>query len=67
MKRAKTTLLGSALDSFVAMLFTPFFEIATILLYYDMRIRKEGFDLDMLSRAFALEPKSLAEAPMPGR
>ena len=60
----ETTLLGSALDSFLSILFTPFFEIATILLYYDMRIRKEGFDLDMLSRAFAPEPKSLAEAPM---
>jgi hypothetical protein len=36
------------------------------LLYYDLRIRKEGFDLDMLSRAFAPEPSPLTGAPVPG-
>jgi hypothetical protein len=42
----ENTLLGSALDGFLSILFTPFY---------------------MLSRAFAPEPRSLAEAPMPGR
>jgi hypothetical protein len=60
------TLLSSALDGLLAILFIPFFEIATILLYYDMRMRKEGFDLDMLSRAFAPQQKSLIGAPVAG-
>jgi hypothetical protein len=63
---SEKTLLSSTLDSFVTILFTPFFDIATILLYYDLRIRKEGFDLDMLSRAFAPGPSPLAGAPVPG-
>lgn len=59
------TLLSSVVESFVVVLFTPFFEIATILLYYDMRIRKEGFDLDMLSRAFGPQPDFPAGAAVP--
>lgn len=50
---SEPTILNSVLDNFVTILFTPFFEIGAILLYYDLRIRKEGFDLDMLSRVFA--------------
>jgi hypothetical protein len=30
-----------------------------------MRIRKEGFDLEMLSRAMATEPEPLVVAPTP--
>jgi hypothetical protein len=35
----------------VAILTSPLQTIAVTLLYYDLRIRKEGFDLDMLSQA----------------
>jgi hypothetical protein len=37
----------------VALVLTPLATIAGVLLYYDLRIRKEGFDLEMLSRAFS--------------
>jgi hypothetical protein len=60
-------ILSSALNNLLSIFLTPLGIIAAILLYYDMRIRKEGFDLDMLSRAFTPEPSSLADAPVPGR
>jgi hypothetical protein len=58
---------NSALNSLVSILITPIYVIATILLYYDMRIRKEGFDLEMLSRSFTTEGQPLAAAPTASR
>jgi hypothetical protein len=46
------TILGKAIDNIVSVLLTPLGVITSILLYYDLRIRKEGFDLEMLSRSF---------------
>ncbi len=46
-------LLGAALVSVAQIVFVPLAIIADILLYYDFRIRKEGFDLEMLSRDLA--------------
>lgn len=46
-------LLQTALTDAVSMCLTPLVVIADILLYYDFRIRKEGFDLEMLSRSIA--------------
>lgn len=42
--------LGQAASSIVAILVKPFELGALILLYYDLRIRKEGFDIERLSR-----------------
>ncbi len=53
-------ILSSALNNLSSIVITPLGIIAAILLYYDMRIRKEGFDLEMLSRAIASEPQTLA-------
>src|SRR5919109_3862831 len=47
-----------ALENVMTIFLTPLGIIADILLYYDFRIRKEGFDLEMLSRAFELAPQS---------
>jgi hypothetical protein len=47
----------------VSIFLTPLGIVATILLYYDLRIRKEGFDLEMLSRAITDNSESLAAAP----
>jgi hypothetical protein len=58
-------ILSSALNNLLSIFLTPLGIIAAILLYYDMRIRKEGFDLEMLSRAIATEPQPLAVAPTP--
>jgi len=55
--------LNSAMNNLMSIFLTPLGIIATILLYYDMRIRKEGFDLEMLSRAFTTNPEPAAAAP----
>jgi len=41
--------LGSVVGSLVAILFQPFQFAAVTLLYYDLRVRKEGFDLEQLA------------------
>jgi hypothetical protein len=42
-------MIGSQLWSFVAtVLVTPFFTIATAVFYYDLRVRKEAFDLQLM-------------------
>lgn len=48
--------LNSALGNLLSIFLTPLGIIAAILLYYDMRIRKEGFDLEMLSLAVSAKP-----------
>jgi hypothetical protein len=45
--------LSQALNQVVTMIITPIFSVAWILLYYDIRIRKEGFDLEVLARDMA--------------
>jgi hypothetical protein len=60
-------ILSSAANNLLSIFLTPLGIVAAILLYYDMRIRKEGFDLEMLSRSFAPEPQSLTTAPSPSR
>ena len=46
-------ILGSVVEELVSLLLMPFVLIADVLLYYDLRMRKEGFDLEMLSQALA--------------
>ena len=62
-----SAILSSAMNNLLSIFLTPLGIIAAILLYYDMRIRKEGFDLEMLSRALATEAHPLAAAPTPSR
>ena len=59
--------LNSAMNNLLSIFLTPLGIVATILLYYDMRIRKEGFDLEMLSRAITANAESVAAAPTPSR
>lgn len=58
-------IFANAIDSLMTILLTPLGIVANILLYYDLRIRKEGFDLEMLSRSFGTttEPSAPALAP----
>ena len=60
-------ILGAAMNNLLSIFLTPLGIIAAILLYYDMRIRKEGFDLEMLSRAIATEPRPMVAAQTPSR
>jgi len=55
--------LRSAINNLVSIFLAPLGIVATILLYYDMRIRKEGFDLEMLSRAMVDSGQSVTTAP----
>ena len=43
------TLIGSLPGAVATVLVTPFAYIAGVLLYFDLRVRKEGFDLDALA------------------
>ena len=58
-------LMRWTLENVTTIFLTPLGIIADILLYYDFRIRKEGFDLEMLSRAFELVPQSTEAQAMP--
>ncbi len=51
-------LLGDLSTDLASMLVTPVSLIGSILLYYDLRIRKEGFDLEMLSHAMGSQSAS---------
>ncbi len=42
--------INTVLTALVQTLMAPWVSIAWILLYYDMRIRKEGFDLELMAR-----------------
>lgn len=59
-------IMESALSNLLSICTTPFGIVADILLYYDLRIRKEGFDLEMLSRALSTSPERSVTAPIPG-
>jgi hypothetical protein len=48
---AATTIMTPILNESVFIVAAPMFALSITLLYYDLRIRKEGFDLEMLSRA----------------
>ena len=45
------SIISSVLSGIASILLTPLSAIAVTLLYYDFRIRKEGFDLEMLSQS----------------
>lgn len=45
---------AAALNSLVSSAVMPIMFIVTVLLYFDVRIRKEGFDLQMLARDMAI-------------
>ncbi len=55
---------GAALASAVASVFTtPFVAAATVVIYFDLRVRKEGFDLELLARQV---PGATGTAPPAG-
>lgn len=57
---------AEAFQNLVGLLTAPLGTIAAVILYYDLRVRKEGFDLEMLSRAMAARPAiPLYGAPQP--
>jgi hypothetical protein len=54
--------LASAVSAIIA---TPFSATVLTLLYYDLRVRREGYDVDLLAGQLGLPAASLARAPHP--
>ncbi len=44
-------ILAAVVGNLAAMMIYPFLNIAIMVLYYDQRVRKEGYDLDVMTRA----------------
>jgi hypothetical protein len=51
--------------SLSSMLTTPFSAAVVTVLYFDMRVRKEGFDLELLARQVGVEPPATGASPFP--
>ena len=49
-------LMFEVIQNIVGLLTAPLGTIAAVIIYYDLRVRKEGFDLEMLSRAMSPTP-----------
>ncbi len=62
MESATGQLLVGVLDSLASLFVLPVGIIGPLLLYYDFRIRKEGFDLEMLGKALAQQMGQAAPA-----
>lgn len=73
-----TSTIGGSIASFVAQtlaatLTTPFTAAVTIVVYFDLRVRKEAFDLELLAHQLGVDPPAgAARAPIaltadPGR
>jgi len=67
--RAAANALGQLISSAVT---TPFTAAVLTVMYFDLRVRKEGFDLELLARRLGVEPGTastidlLPPAPAPG-
>ena len=48
--------MSTVLQQVLGMIVTPFFSAVLVLLYYDLRIRKEAFDLEVLARNLGKSP-----------
>ncbi len=49
-------LASELIQDLLGLLTAPLMTIAAVIVYYDLRVRKEGFDLEMLSRAMSARP-----------
>ena len=56
------TILSSLIGVAIALLYLPFRLAATTLMYFDLRVRTEAFDLDLLAHNTGPVPGSAAEA-----
>ncbi len=46
----RNSVLGAVLTAVLLVLVYPFIGVVTTLLYYDLRVRREGFDLEMMAK-----------------
>jgi len=54
----RSPIIAMAIGNLVTMIVYPFLNIAIMVLYYDQRVRKEGYDLDVLTTAMPTSPMS---------
>jgi hypothetical protein len=47
----RSPIVAAAAGNLAAMVIYPFLNIAIMVLYYDQRVRKEGYDLDVMTSA----------------
>jgi hypothetical protein len=57
--------LRTVSGSVSSMITTPFTAALTVVLYIDLRVRKEGFDVQLLAAQIGLEPGAVARLPDP--
>ncbi len=57
--------LSGAIPGLIQVILQPVQIVGTILLYYDLRIRKEGFDIQLLAEAMEKEGETVAVQPTP--
>jgi hypothetical protein len=56
--------LSSLADGLAQLITTPFSAAVAVVLYYDLRVRKEGFDLELLAERLGVERSPDAAGPM---
>jgi hypothetical protein len=57
--------LSTVFQQILGMIVTPFFSAVLVLLYYDLRIRKEAFDLEVLAKNLGVSPPPAAAPAQP--
>ena len=57
--------LSTVFQQILGMIVTPFFSAVLILLYYDLRIRKEGFDIEVLAKNLGTSAPPAASPAQP--
>lgn len=54
----KDTIPGQVIIPIVSLLMAPLFTLSSVFLYYDIRVRKEGFDLELLAAQLDAQPQA---------
>lgn len=54
----RSPMVAAVAGNLAAMLIYPFLNIAIMVLYYDQRVRKEGYDIDVMTTAIPAMPQS---------
>jgi hypothetical protein len=59
--------ISTALSSLFSVIWSPFYACAVVLLYYDLRVRAEGYDLDLRVQQLEAQIQNTASSPTDGR
>jgi hypothetical protein len=59
----RSPVMASLIGNVIGALLYPFLSIALMVLYFDQRIRKEGYDLDVMSSGLPSDPVPAPPSP----